>query len=226
MDLRPRSLEEYSLKNKNNFNKFMIIGPKYKIARRLGAPVFEKTQTQKYAIRLGQQAGGKAGSSRPKAKSAYGLGMIEKQKARYSYGITAKQFGKYVKQATEKKGNSAELLIRALEGRLDNVALRSGYATTRQFARQMVSHGHLTVNGTIVTIPSYNVKVGDVIGIREGSKKKALFNTLDERLKTIKIPSWLKLDVEKREVRVEGIPTAPQTELLFDVGAVLEFFSR
>lgn len=203
----------------------MKIGPKYKIARRLGAPVFEKTQTQKYAIRAGQrsEAGGKG---RPRAKSDYGLGLIEKQKARYSYGITSKQFGNYVKKAVEKKGNSGELLIRSLEGRLDNVALRSGFAPTRQAARQLTSHGHLTVNGSIVTIPSYQIKVGDVVGIREGSKKKPLFATLDERLKTVKIPAWLKLNYDKKEITVDGIPHAEQSELLFNVGAVLEFYSR
>ena len=150
----------------------MIIGPKYKIARRLGVPIFEKTQTQKYAIRAGKRAESH-GNKRKGVKSGYGLGMLEKQKARWSYGITSKQFTKYVKNAIGKKGNSAELLIRTLEGRLDNIALRSSYAPTRQAARQMVSHGHLTVNGTIVTIPSYEVSVGDIIRIREGSKKKA-----------------------------------------------------
>jgi len=204
----------------------MIIGPKYKIARRLGVPVFEKTQTQKYAIRQGQRAERGAGKGRPKAKSDYGLGMLEKQKARYSYGITAKQFANYVKKATEKKGSSAEILVCLLESRLDNVALRSGFAPTRQAARQMTSHGHLTVNGTIVTIPSYQVKVGDVIGIRAGSKGKPLFASLDEKLKTVKVPSWLKLDYDKKEVTVQGLPQAPQSELLFNVGAVLEFFSR
>ncbi|MDP3962761.1 MAG: 30S ribosomal protein S4, partial [bacterium] len=168
----------------------MIIGPKYKIARRLGAPVFEKTQTQKYAMRQGQAGQGRpAGKGRPKAKSNFGLGMLEKQKARYSYGLTSKQFTKYVKQAIEKKGSSGELLVRILESRLDNVALRSGFAPTRQAARQLTSHGHLLVNGTIVTIPSYQIKVGDIISIREGSKKKALFSTLDERLKAVKIPA-------------------------------------
>jgi small subunit ribosomal protein S4 len=205
----------------------MIIGPKYKIARRLGAPVFEKTQTQKYAIRQGQRAEkGGMGKGRPKAKSEFGLGMIEKQKARFSYGITSKQFTNYVKKAIETKGNSSEMLVRLLESRLDNVALRAGFAPTRQAARQMTSHGHLTVNGTNVTIPSYQVKVGDVIGIREGSKKKTLFATLDEKLKSVKLPSWAKLNFDKKEVTIEGIPQAPQSELLFNVGSVLEFFSR
>ncbi len=203
----------------------MIIGPKYKIARRLGVPIFEKTQTQKYALRTGAATGGR-GAGKPRAKSDYGLGMIEKQKARLSYGVPGRQFTNYVKSALAEKGNSAELLVRSLEGRLDNVALRSAFALTRQAARQMVSHGHLTVNGTKVTIPSYQVKIGDVIGIREGSKKKVIFTTLDERFKAAKIPAWLKLNVEKKEVTVDGVPTAPQTELLFNVGSVLEFYSR
>jgi len=201
----------------------MKIGPKYKIARRLGATVFEKTQTQKYAIRAGQRA---EKGGRMRAKSDYGLGMLEKQKARYSYGITAKQFAKYVGQATEKKGDSSELLLRILEGRLDNVALRAGFAPTRQAARQLTSHGHLTVNGKIVTIPSYQVKVGDVIAIKEGSKKKVLFQTLDERLKNTKFPAWLKVNVDKKEITIDGLPHINTSELLWNVGAVLEFFSR
>lgn len=204
----------------------MIIGPKYKIARRLGANIFEKTQTQKFAVRSEQKSAGKGMGKKPRAKSDFGLGMIEKQKARYSYGITSKQFTNYVQKATEKKGNTADILTGLLESRLDNVALRAGYATTRQAARQMTSHGHLTVNGKIVTIPSYHVKVGDVIGIREGSKKKALFSTLDERLKTIKIPAWLKLNFDKKEVTVDGNPNILHSELMFNVGAVLEFYSR
>ena len=203
----------------------MKIGPRYKIARRLGAPVFEKTQTQKFAVRT-EQKKANSKSSKPRAKSDYGLGLLEKQKARYSYGVTSKQFGNYVAKATDLKGNSGEILVSLLESRFDNVALRAGFATTRQAARQITSHGHLTINGKIVTIPSYHVKVGDVIGIREGSKKKGLFSSLDERLKTIKIPAWLKLNIEKHEVKVEGIPRVPQTELLFNVGSVLEFYSR
>ncbi|MEK7184957.1 MAG: 30S ribosomal protein S4 [Patescibacteria group bacterium] len=200
----------------------MIIGPKYKIARRLGASVFEKTQTQKFAVRQEQRGR----TTRPKAKSDYGLGMIEKQKARYSYGITSKQFSNYIKKATDMRGNSGDHLISLLESRFDNVALRAGFATTRQAARQITSHGHLTINGKIVTIPSYQVKIGDIIGIREGSKKKLIFSTLDERMKTLKIPAWLKMDFEKKEFTIEGIPTSARTELMFNVGSVLEFYSR
>ncbi len=201
----------------------MKIGPRYKIARRLGVPVFEKTQTQKFAIRSTRDS---QSSKKPKARSDYGLGLLEKQKARFSYGVTSKQFSNYVKKAVEKKGNSADILVSLLESRLDNVVFRSGYASTRQAARQMSSHGHFLVNGKILTIPSYQVKIGDIISIREGSKKKALFNNLDEKLKTVKVPPWLKLNFDKKEVTVDGIPHALHTELQFSPGAILEFYSR
>jgi small subunit ribosomal protein S4 len=202
----------------------MKLGPKYKIARRLGAPVFEKTQTQKYAMSLARK--GKSKSKKPRAKTDFGIGLNEKQKARFTYLVNERQFGNYIQKAIEKKGNSGDRLIQLLEGRLDNVVLRLGLATTRSFARQMVSHGHITVNKRAVTIPSFQVSVGDVIGIREGSKKKPLFANLEERFKTIKLPAWLKVDINKKEGVVEGVPTVAKDQLLFDVGQVLEFYSR
>lgn len=201
----------------------MIIGPKYKIARRLGAAVFEKTQTQKYAMRAARKD---KTSPIVRSKSEYGQGLLEKQKARMSYGVTSTQFTKYVKNAIAKKGNSAAHLINYLESRLDNAVLRGGLAPTRRAARQMVSHGHINVNGSRVNIPSYSVSVGDKIGIRPRSADKALFTKLDESWKAVKLPAWLKLDFEKKELAVEGIPIADKAELLFDVGTVLEFFSR
>jgi small subunit ribosomal protein S4 len=201
----------------------MIIGPKYKIARRLGVAVFEKTQTQKYAMRAARKD---KTSPIVRSKSEYGQGLLEKQKARMSYGVTSTQFTKYVKNAIAKKGNSAAHLVNYLESRLDNAVLRGGLAPTRRAARQMVSHGHIDVNGSRVNIPSYSVLVGDKIGIRARSAGKAIFAKLGENWKAVKLPAWLKLDFEKKELAVEGIPTADKAELLFDVGTVLEFFSR
>lgn len=201
----------------------MIIGPRYKKARFLGAPVFSKTQTQKYSMR--SQTKGKT-TKRRSAKSEYGQQMMEKQKARYSYGVSGKQFTKYVKMALQASGDNAKNLLRILEGRLDNVVLRAGFTTSRAAARQMVSHGHIQVNGKTVTVPSYEVKVGDVITIREGSKKKALFGKLDEAFKAVKWPAWIKVAPETREIKVDGEPSADMTELLFNVRAVLEFYTR
>lgn len=201
----------------------MQIGPRYKKARYLGAPVFRKTQTQKYALRAGRK--GKT-QGRRSAKSEYGKQMLEKQKARFSYGVAGRQFTKYVTQALQTPGDNAKNLLRILEGRLDNVMVRAGFAPTRSAARQMVSHGHIKVNGTIVTIPSYQVRIGNVLTIREGSKAKALFAKLDEELKTVKWPAWLTVDTATKEVKIVAEPSTDLSELLFDVRAVLEFYTR
>jgi small subunit ribosomal protein S4 len=136
----------------------MIIGPKYKIARRLGAAVFEKTQTQKYAMRAARKD---KTSPIMRSKSEYGQGLLEKQKARMSYGVTSTQFTKYVKNALARKGDSANHLVNYLESRLDNAVLRGGLAPTRRAARQLVSHGHINVNGSRVNIPSRSAYAPD-----------------------------------------------------------------
>lgn len=202
----------------------MQIGPRYKKARYLGAAVFRKTQTQKYAMR--SQVKTKTMGKRRGTKSEFGRQMLEKQKARYSYGVGGAQFTKYVKQALQATGDNARNLMRILEGRLDNVVVRSGFAPSREAARQMVSHGHITVNGGIVTIPSYDVKIGDKIGIREGSRKKGLFAKLDEELAAVKAPAWLMVDPATKEIAVGGEPAAEMSDLLFDIRAVLEFYTR
>ncbi len=205
----------------------MIIGPKYKIARRLNAPVFEKTQTQKFALSLARKSKKGSNSRGPRQKSAFGEQMIEKQKARFSYLLTEKTFSNYVKKATASKGNTIPTLYALLESRLDNVVYRSGLATTRSGARQMTSHGHITVNGKRLTIPSYQVSVGDVIGVRVASAKKPLFVGATDRMKAATPPVWMKTDVEKTEATVTGIPSmANRTDTLFDLNMVIEFYSR
>ena len=203
----------------------MIHGPKYKIARRLGAPVFEKTQTQKLVLRESNRKLSKS-SKKPKAKSDFGNRLNEKQKARMVYGVNERQFSNYVKKAIATKGNSTDLLLRALESRLDNVAFRLGLANTRIFGRQMVSHGHLLVNGTKITIPSYTVSLGDKITIRNGSKAKPIFAKLNERLATTTTPAWIKADLTKHEWEIVGAPKLTQTDVMFDVASVFEFYSR
>jgi small subunit ribosomal protein S4 len=116
--------------------------------------------------------------------------------------------------------------MKLLEGRLDNVMVRAGFAPTRSAARQMVSHGHIKVNDVIVTIPSYQVSVGDLITIREGSKNKAIFSKIDEELKNFKWPVWMTVDPAKREVKIVAEAVTDMSELLFDVGQVLEFYTR
>ncbi len=203
----------------------MITGPKYKIARKLGAPVFEKTQTQKYAQHLERKSRVKKSFAKP--KSEYAFQHNEKQKARMVYGVSEKQFSNYVKTAIEKKASKAVgAIYEALELRLDNAVARLGLATTRLAARQMVSHGHITVNGTKVTIPSYKLSLGDVISIRKGSIEKPLFASFDERFKSLTVPAWLSFDPNAKTATVQGMPKMEQGNTLFDLGAVVEFYSR
>ena len=197
--------------------------PKYKIGRRLGAGVFEKCQTPKFLASKERKA--KNATKRPKPLSEYGEQLIEKQKIRFSYGITARQLSNYVAKASATKGGSIqEHLFESLEYRLDNVVYRLGLAHTRRLARQMVSHGHFLVNGTRTTVPSYHIKVGDVISVREGSKSSALFTNLGEKLKTYTQPAWVTLDTEKMTGTVTGKPK--NTEGFLNLGLVFEFYSR
>ncbi len=200
----------------------MKIGPRYKKARYLGAPVFHKTQTQKYALRAQR----KTKTARRGQKSEFGRQLLEKQKARFSYGISGTQFSKYVKMALSQPGDNGKNLLRILESRLDNTVLRMGFAPSRSAARQMVSHGHIRVNGKSVTVPSYSVRIGDVMTIREGSQNKGIFAKFDEEIKNAKVPAWISLKVDKREATIQGEPTIDLGELLFDVRQVLEFYTR
>lgn len=162
---------------------------------------------------------------RPKALTEYGTQLIEKQKIRFSYGISERQLSNYVKRASQVKGaGTAEKFYEELESRLDNVIYRMGLAPSRRGARQMVSHGHFIVNDRKVTIPSYALKAGDVIKIREGSKGSKLFENLAARLKDYSAPNWISFDAEKLEGSVLEKPKI--TETFLDLNAVLEFYSR
>lgn len=197
--------------------------PKFKICRRLGPGVFDKCQTPKFSSASGKFAGPNA--RRPKALSEYGTQFLEKQKVRMSYGITERQLSNYVQKASHVKGaGTAEKFFEDLESRLDNVVYRMGLAASRRAARQMVSHGHFLVNGTRVTVPSYAVKQGDTIGVREGSKSSKLFTGLEEKFKEYSFPSWLTFDPARHEGKMTAKPA--NTDTFFDLNAVLEFYSR
>ncbi len=201
----------------------MIIGPKFKIAKRLGAPIFEKTQTQKFAL---SQARGGRKLKRPGQASDYKRQLIEKQKMRFTYGITEKQLRRYIDEALEKSTTPIPHIMERLESRLDNVVYRLGLTKTRRFARQVVSHGHIVVNGKRLTIPSHKVKVGDVITVREGSKQSGVFNTLAETHEAVAVPAWLSIDIKKLTATMTGLPVYNPAETLFDPEQVLEYYSR
>lgn len=201
----------------------MISKPKFKICRRLGPGVYDKCQTSKFSSASGKFSG--RGSRRPKALSEYGAQFIEKQKVRLSYGITERQLSNYVKRASTIKGAGTTVkFYEELESRLDNVIYRMGLASSRRAARQMVSHGHFLVNKDKVTIPSYAIKPGDIIEIREGSKSKKIFTTIQEKMKDYTAPTWISFDVAKFEGKILDKPTNIETFL--DLNAVLEFYSR
>jgi small subunit ribosomal protein S4 len=201
----------------------MKIGPKFKIARRLGSRVFSKTQSTKFSISGSVQ---KQGGRRPKALSEYGQQLIEKQKARYTYGLKEHQFASYVKGIRGKKGSPVALLYKTLESRLDNVVFRMGIVATRPFARQVITHGHITVNGRRLNIPSYQVKVGDVIAVRKQSQGSGLFKDFAERLKQYHAPAWVIFDEGAKQGTVKASPQYGETEADINFGSILEFYSR
>lgn len=200
----------------------MITGPKYKICRRLGAGVFEKCQTQKFVLSEGRHT--KKGDRR-KSLSEYGTQLLEKQKIRLTYGLSEKQFSNYVKAAVSSKAeNTSENLRMRLELRLDNVVYRLGLASTRSLARQMVSHGHLSVNGVKSNIPSQSVSVGDVVSITPKSKDTGLFSNLDKKLQDYNTPDWLSWNPTTKEGTITKVPK--DSDGFLDFHAVLEFYSR
>ena len=197
---------------------------KYKIGRRLGAGVFEKCQTSKFVQSEARHAKNSK-NKHAKPLSGYAQQFIEKQKVRFMYGLSEKQFSNYVKEAVEKKGVSAtEVLFENLENRLDNIVYRLGLASTRRLARQMVSHGHITVNGVKSTIPSHRLKVGDTVTVREGSKKSVMFQDMATKTKDYTCPNWLAFNVDSLTGKIQGKPK--NTEGFIDLNTVLEFYSR
>jgi small subunit ribosomal protein S4 len=188
----------------------------------LGPGVYDKCQTAKFASSATKTL---PGGRRPKAPTEYGTQLIEKQKIRFSYGISERQLSNYVKKATNIKGSGTALkLYESLESRLDNAIYRMGLGASRRATRQMVSHGHFIVNNHRVTVPSYELKLGDIIKIREGSKGKKIFENLAEKLKDYNGPAWVTFDLSNLEGHILAKPKNVETFL--DLNAVLEFYSR
>ena len=204
----------------------MKIGPKYKIAKRLGASVFEKTQTQKFAIAEERAARNKKG--RRQNQTEFGKQLLEKQKVRMTYGLSEKQFSNYVATSTSTHGAPpAQTLHRLLEMRLDNIVYRIGLAPTRRAARQMVSHGHITVNGVKTTIPSRAMRIGEKIAVRDGSKSAVLFENFAEKFnERPTLSSWLTWDPKSMSGGMQEIPTEEAASPAGDLVAVLSFYSR
>lgn len=203
----------------------MKLGPRYKICKRLGSGVFEKCQTQAFQLSEARSLKNKA-KRRRRPGSEYNRQLIEKQKLRIMYGLTEKQFAGYVARALENRENPHETLFQALESRLDSIVYRMGLAGTRRMARQLVSHGHITVNGRKVTVPSYQVKTTDRVAIREGSRGSALFANAHERLAEYAAPSWVVFDPGTFEGALKQMPAFTDQDTGVDIQAVFEYYTR
>ncbi len=203
----------------------MITPPRYKTAKRLGATVFEKAQTQKFAISAERTAKNKRhGRGR---QSEYGKQMLEKQKVRVTYGLPERQFRNYVNKALESHAvQPKDRLHELLELRLDNVIWRLGLASTRRAARQMVAHGHVQVAGKKTRVPSYALTVGDRISVREGSKEHGSFVGFNERFMERTLPSWLSWNPKSMEGSVVERPTTASADAAGDLVMVLSFYTR
>ena len=157
--------------------------------------------------------------------SEYGLQLREKQKAKFIYGVLEKQFHRYYVKAANMKGITGENLLKLLELRLDNVIYRLGLAKTRRMARQVIVHGHILVNGKKVDIPSYSVKVGDVITLRERSKEQAGFKALREGTGVV-TPKWLTFDAQNLTGKVEAMPAREDIDCPIEEHLIVELYSR
>lgn len=194
-----------------------------KLCRREGVSLCGR---EKCAAKRRPFAPGVHGPGRRSRLSAYGQQLREKQKAKRLYGILERQFGNYFNKASRQSGNTGDLLVRLLEERLDNVIYRLGFASTRRQARQMVSHAFFEVNGQKVNVPSYQVRVGDEITVRESKANKKMFENISERLAKHEAPGWLHLDAAKLTGKMTSHPEGEDLKQIFDPKLIVEFYSR
>lgn len=198
-------------------------GPKAKISRRFGVQIFGPTKSlERKNYPPGQH--GPKGSRRK--QSDYAVALAEKQKLRYQYGLLERQFRRYFETALRRRGVTGETLLQLLETRLDNVVFRLGFANSRAAARQMVSHGHITVNGRKVNISSYNTKPGDEIAVKEKSNSRNLATRHLELTQIAPVPDWLLVDKEHFKGTVSRIPTRDEIAPIVNEQLIVELYSR
>jgi len=186
----------------------------------------ERCYTGKCAIDRRAYAPGQHGQARAKKPTEYGLQLREKQKARRMYGVMEKQFRHYFDEAARRKGVTGENLLTLLERRLDNVIFHLGFASSRAEARQLVNHGHFTINGKKVDIASYSVRAGEVIAVKEGSKSSPRMKQLLENLGSRTVPGWLSLDANTAAGTIVALPTREDIQLPIQEHLIVEKYSR
>jgi small subunit ribosomal protein S4 len=185
----------------------------------------ERCYTTKCGIERRSYPPGDHGQRRTKL-SNYGIQLREKQKLRRIYGLNEKQFKNYFNKAERLPGVSGENFLRILERRLDNVIFRLGLSTSRSQARQLVRHGHVTVNGRKVNVPSYLVKAGEVVAVREKSRTNSSVVESVEVMKGRKMPGWLEMNIEKMEARIVALPTREEIDTQINEQLIVEFYSK
>ncbi|CAM3914733.1 30S ribosomal protein S4 [Avibacterium gallinarum] len=202
------------------------LGPKLKLSRREGTDLFLKSGVRAIDSKCKiDTAPGQHGARKPRL-SDYGSQLREKQKVRRIYGILERQFRNYYKEANRLKGNTGENLLVLLEGRLDNVVYRMGFAATRAEARQLVSHKAVVVNGRVVNIPSFQVSVNDVVAIREKSKKQARIKASLELAEQREKPTWLEIDAAKMEGVFKRVPERSDLSADINEHLIVELYSK
>ena len=197
-------------------------GPRVRISRRFGVPIFGPS---KYLERRNYGPGVHGPKSRRK-HTDYALGLIEKQKLRYYYGLLERQFRGVYERALKRRGVTGETMLQILESRLDNVVYHLGFANTRAGARQMVTHGHVKVNGRKVNIASYSLKVNDFVEVRESNASRQLATKNLELATSRAVPDWLSLNKDGFKGTVMRIPTRDEIHPIANEQAVVEFYSR
>jgi len=204
-------------------------GPVCRLCRREGMKLFlkgERCYTGKCAIDRRAYAPGQHGQARAKKPTEYGLQLREKQKVRRMYGVMEKQFSNYFDMAARKKGMAGENLLVLLERRLDNVIFHLGFASSRPEARQLVNHGHFTINGKKVDIASYAVRVGETVAVKEGSKSSPRMKQLLENLGSRTVPGWLSLDANTAAGTIVALPTREDIQIPIQEHLIVEKYSR
>ena len=203
------------------------LGPKAKLSRREGTDLFLKSARRaigdkaKFDSKPGQH--GRTSGART---SDFGLQLREKQKVKRMYGVLERQFRRYFEEADRRKGNTGANLLSLLESRLDNVVYRMGYGSTRAEARQLVSHKAITVNGQSVNIPSYRVKVGDVVAVREKSKKQNRIVEALQLAQQVGMPAWVEVSIDKAEGTFKKVPDRDEFAADVNESLIVELYSR
>ena len=205
------------------------VGPVCRLCRREGMKLFlkgERCYTEKCAIEKRNLPPGQHGKARKAKLAGYGLQLREKQKVKRIYGVLENQFRRYFEQAERTRGITGETLLQLLERRLDNVCYRLGFGTSRSQARQLVRHGHFLVNGKKVDIPSFSVKMGDVVTVKAGSVKNTTIQHAMEEVKGRGIPEWLDYDAGRTSGTIKSLPTREQINLPVQEQLIVELYSK